>query len=294
MTTTEVCFSKDEDIFEYIDQCSKLSQVSDPLSITLVENVSDAGIKALLASNILHQLNNVSFNFCENINEAETLSNISTATNLQDLVFMYCPVLDNQALYHISRCSNITSLSAVGCVSTDPWTMKNISAMTGLKKLTINHNEYLTAEDIFSVSTLSNLEELDMEDIHLNNKSLFAILNGSGSTKLKRLNIEENPDVTTMGFHELTKLKNLEALRIGVCQATDVGWKSIGKLMQLTALQILGSTNLTNDGFENFVTELTRLKELQICFCDQLTKQFVHETITRLTSISRVSITDID
>jgi hypothetical protein len=294
MTTTELNFSSDEAIQNYLVHNASCTSQTDLIAASFVENVSDAGIKQILASKLVDKLKRIYFNFCENIRVAETFSDLPKATNLQDLSFLYCSVLDNKALYFVSQCATIESLSVIGCVSADPWTMQNISSMTNLKKLTINHNEYLTTEDISAISTLSNLAELDMEDIHLNNESLFSIVNASGSSNFKRLNIEENPDVTNVGFHNLTKLGNLEALRIGVCQATDVGWKSIGKLTQLTALQILGSTNLTNNGFQEFIIELTRLKELQVCFCDQLTQEFVHETLSRLTNLTKISVTDID
>lgn len=294
MTTTDLVFSSDEAIRIYLASDASSIAQTDLIVASFVENVTDAGITQFLVSKLVQKIQRINFEFCDNIKQAETFSHLPTATNLQDLSFLYCPVLDDSTLYHAWQCSTIQSLSVVGCVSADPWTTKNISTMTNLTKLTINHNEYLTTEDVSALSALSNLTELDMEDVQLNNESLFSIVNAAGSSKLKRLNIEENPDVTNIGFHHLTKLGNLEALRIGVCQATDVGWKSIGKLTQLTALQILGSTNLTNNGFQEFITDLTSLKELQVCFCDQLTQGFVRATLTQLTRLTSISITDID
>jgi hypothetical protein len=291
----ELNFATDDDIITYIEKITNSMQLQqDRTSVSFTENVSDDGIKAILSSKLVNSIQKIFFNFCENINAAKSFSDFSRAVNLQDLTFLYCPVVDNDLLYYISQCASIQSLSIIGCVSLDPWTTKHITSVTNLRKLTLNHNEYITTEEICQLSVLSNLQELDMEDIHLNNESLAAICNGSVAGILKRLNIEENPDVTNIGFHNLTKLSNLEVLRIGVCQATDVGWRSVGKLSTLTALQILGSTNLTNSGFSEFITELTALKEFQICFCDQLTSDLVHNKLKHLTNLTNISIANID
>ena len=129
-----------------------------------------------------------------------------------------------------------------------------------LKKLSLMLCREVT--DVRPLSSLTSLEELNLECTKINDQSLRAI--ATSLTRLTKLNLCGCNSITAEGFACLSSLVSLEELNAAFTIIDNEGLRAIAtSLTRLTKLNLDGCDSITAEGFA-CLSSLTALEELDV------------------------------
>jgi hypothetical protein len=215
------------------------------LKISRCLGVRDNCARALLA---MRHLKVLQVNYCDWITDAfledlrahKTLTELSLvaacritiaspllSTQLKTLNLTACRSLDKIALTHIWSLPHLTCLD-----------LSDSAATLGL------------AEGILSMPSPPGLVELSLRRTGINDDILQAI---GEVTTLKRLDLSQNPDITSTGIAHLTTLVSLSSLDLTSCfGVSDAALISLGSFSNLQYLNLI-FTGIVKDGLDALV-----------------------------------------
>jgi Leucine-rich repeat (LRR) protein len=220
---------------------------SPPAVLTVVTNITDPQLKAVLSAACLSSSNQnllALTNLWARNYEITNLSGIEGATNL---------VLLDLAENAISDLTPLQGLTSLQYLNLDANAIASIAALTNLANLTslsLAHNYLL---DYSPLSRLGQLSSLSLHDGALTNLNFLSNLFG-----LKELNVYHN------GFTDLSPLTSLTNLT-----SLDLRWNNLtnpGVLFSLTNFSHLSQLFLAGTGLSNidFVRPLTQVTSLNL------------------------------
>jgi hypothetical protein len=126
----------------------------------------------------------------------------------------------------------------------------------------------ITSLDI--ISTLTDLEELDLRDVRINSTQVGALCNNKRLVYLRLWGI----DVTDSDVAPLACLKNLKVLEIGLTKVTSNLASKIGNFANLEKIGM--NNGIMSDRFLRQLLLLNNMKEIDVDYCPQdenLTRQ---------------------
>lgn len=148
--------------------------------------------------------------------------------------------------------------------------LKELSSWRGLKKLSLANCYNLTDENLVYLSSLSNLQCLDLSEcgiIHISNQGLNHISNLSNLTDLNVRNckIEDDDLIYPSNFC------HVQMLNLAICNITDAGLVHLSQHTKLKKLNLISCHQLTGEGLSHLSTlaDLTGLEVL----ASQMTEQ---------------------
>lgn len=257
-------------------------------------NVTDNGVGGLKnLINLVHL----------NVSQCQHLSG-SFLTQLQHLPLHtlnleHCKALDvTQSLLHLSLFSSLCSLNISGCNVEDS-DLLGISSLPNLAHLDISNNTALTSQLFITLSTLPHLSELSINHCtnivqnfqHITSLSSLHRLHAIGCCltdeslthlepilSLDTLTLSSN-NFTDNGMHSLGKLSNLSSLDLSNCiSLTDSGLLPLRALEHMEFLHVNFCRNITASALIGF----THLTSLGIIGCDRLLIQVQHRPLVLL------------
>ena len=135
-----------------------------------------------------------------------------------------------------------------------------LASFASLKMLSLGNCRKLT--DVRPLSSLTSLEELNLEWTEINDQSLRAI--ATSFTRLAKLDVFRCRSITAEGFACLSSLVSLEELNAGFTIIDNKGLRAIAtSLTRLTKLDLHGCDSITAEGF-SCLSSLISLEELDV------------------------------
>lgn len=133
-----------------------------------------------------------------------------------------------------------------------------IARFENVNALDLGENE-LDAAAIASVAQLAKLEDLNLLRTKLTNDTVQILCESPASSKLKKLNLDDNLAIDDRSIDSLLLVKSLEFLHLGKTQVTDAGIKKLSGLSQLKTL-IVNDTAVTQGALQQLQSTLPNLR----------------------------------
>lgn len=160
--------------------------------------------------------------------------------------------------------------------------LKPLTEIKTLKKLVIDSCSNLDDKDLSMISQISNLEELSL--LYLPLMTDISFKGVSSLNYLKKLVVKVAKDITDASILSLEYLTNLEDLMLEYTSITDKGIKGLSKLKKLKSVNLVGSSKLSDEIFNQLPSSL---ETMEIGYCTQLKfKDFDSKNFPNLSKIS--------
>ncbi|XP_044001429.1 F-box/LRR-repeat protein 2-like isoform X1 [Aphidius gifuensis] len=223
-----------------------------------------------------------------------SLSCYEVLPDLADTIVKYCknlkhlcvkPVCDNietNVVKKLTKLKNLESLEMnTGCHLSEEAIIAISNNCKKLKRLElddctvasagINGDELSSTSVLNELSKLQYLEHLSLNDVeNIEDNAIIAIANNCKN--LKYLDIQGYSTITEKAFFALTKLKNLEILKVGY---QDISDSYIIRLKGLKEFNCKSCTELTDVGIIQFIKNNPDLEKIDIDGIDDITMDFV-------------------
>lgn len=231
-----------------------------------ISSCDQMGIQ-LESISMLTNLSSLTLIGCEDL---ETLSSISTFTNLTELRLVPGLNLNDNDLDTISHFTKLTALQLFNsCRMTNAGFIK-ISNLTNLTTLDLLVEPLCTClikdSGLASFSNLINLETLRLSHSGIADGGLKTISKYTNLTNLCLRSCFATEDISLIS--NLTKLRKLD---LNGCGVKDTELSNFSKLKNLIDLD-LSYCNVTDNGLAS-LSHLTNLEELSLAYCNRVTNQ---------------------
>jgi internalin A len=234
----------------------------------------------------LTQLENFDAHWIENITDSGA-ANLKNMPNLKKLDVGHAKLTD-KAMLDLNKITNLEYLFLPYSGLTDEG-LKHISQLHNLKYLWSNSSSGspLTDQSLYSICTLTNLEELHIGGKGFSDEGMKHI---AKLTKLKRLSIFRASQLTDKGMTELASLESLTDLNLG-CRVSISGLKSLNKLKKLKRLHL---RDVHQDNSILDISGLTKLERLRLSLSYErkgksvIYESFQDEDLTCLSKLTRL------
>jgi hypothetical protein len=234
----------------------------------------------------LTQLENFDAHWIENITDSGA-ANLKNMPNLKKLDVGHAKLTD-KAMLDLNKITNLEYLFLPYSGLTDEG-LKHISQLHNLKYLWSNSSSGspLTDQSLYSICTLTNLEELHIGGKGFSDEGMKHI---AKLIKLKRLSIFRASQLTDKGMTELASLESLTDLNLG-CRVSISGLKSLNKLKKLKRLHL---RDVHQDNSILDISGLTKLERLRLSLSYErkgksvIYESFQDEDLTCLSKLTRL------
>lgn len=199
----------------------------------------------------------------------------------QDGVALLSPLTRLTSL-HLDTCENLTdsgvkslkelplrSLALSNCSQITDTGIKNITEFKNLQHLLLSQNKKLTGNCLHTLSTLSNLHSLTLNDWpHFTDDDLEKLVRYLPG--ITSLNLSGCRQLTDQGIAHLTLLTQLKSLNLSGCdKLSSTGLKHLSTLTHLEELNVSHCYNVTDECLQSL--NALPLKRLYLNHCYKLT-----------------------
>ncbi len=175
-------------------------------------------------------------------------------TNIDTIILNSCNV-DKEGMESLAKLPKLKALSLSFCDHLTDDLIKDLGNITQLRELKLSWNRKLPLKALSSLSSLKDLELLDISHTNITDEVLDYI---GRLENLTTLNLDDCGSITEKGVDKLKSLKKLHTINLSSCSVTDDGIKKIIELFP-----DLMSVTIRNNYFsDSGASELSNLKEL--------------------------------
>ncbi|KAH7623687.1 hypothetical protein NADE_008510 [Nannochloris sp. 'desiccata'] len=222
------------------------------LNLSRCVNVGDATLHALA-----HLGDSTSSSFTYGKKSSSTSSRESLSLSLEELDLSYTSISDEALFSILPRLLRLKKLSLDSCSLLTDTSLKQLSSLQDLESLDLSDTA-ATNISMVAISRLPRIVNLNLSFTQVNDWGLERV---SKASTLKRLNLDSR-HVGDRGIGFISQLPNLEVLDLFGAGVTDAACAFLAKATSLTSLEICSGV-VTDTGVSH-VSSLPKLRHLSL------------------------------